>query len=65
MNVEIMKALGFRKQIKAIAQTKCPFCGKKIDIKTEFCDEISRREYKISGLCQHCQDETFRNLNEE
>lgn len=26
---------------------------------TEFKDELSRREYRISGLCQKCQDEVF------
>lgn len=26
---------------------------------TEFKDEISRREYRISGLCQKCQDKIF------
>jgi hypothetical protein len=45
----------------------CPFCGKP---PTEtglnygplaflFRDELSAREYRISGLCQTCQDETF------
>jgi len=28
---------------------------------TEFRDEISRREYRISGLCQACQDSFFGN----
>lgn len=31
-------------------------CGKPIG---EFRDEISKREYTISGLCQACQDEIF------
>ena len=26
---------------------------------TEFRNEISRREYSISGLCQACQDKVF------
>ena len=25
----------------------------------EFADELSRREYRISGLCQKCQDSVF------
>lgn len=25
----------------------------------EFRDELSRKEYQISGLCQNCQDEVF------
>lgn len=36
----------------------CPFCGHTISM-TEFRDEVSRREYEISGLCQKCQDEVF------
>lgn len=39
-------------------QGKCPFCGKVVD-DSEFRDERSRREFKISGLCQKCQDEFF------
>ena len=26
---------------------------------TEFKDDLSRKEYTISGLCQKCQDEVF------
>lgn len=26
---------------------------------TEFRDELSKREYSISGLCQKCQDKFF------
>ncbi len=31
-------------------------CG---GIANEFTDEISKREYSISGLCQKCQDKFF------
>ncbi len=31
-------------------------CG---GLATNFKDEISRREYRISGLCQKCQDSVF------
>ena len=34
----------------------CPFCGEEIK---GFNDPRSLREYKISGLCQECQDKTF------
>lgn len=34
----------------------CVICGKKAE---EFKDELSRKEYDISGLCQNCQDEIF------
>jgi hypothetical protein len=32
---------------------------------TEFRDELSRKEYTISGLCQKCQDKVFDSDNEE
>ena len=35
---------------------KCPICEQPIG---EFRDELSRKEYAISGLCQKCQDATF------
>ena len=34
----------------------CPFCKKSV---SEFRNKISEREYKISGLCQKCQDSVF------
>lgn len=40
----------------AIKQNKCPTCGKPVG---EFRDELSRTEYKISGMCQECQDSVF------
>ena len=33
-------------------------CGKPIKL-SDFRNEISQREYRISGLCQQCQDEIF------
>ena len=43
-----------------IKEGKCPFCGKIIDVDNEFKDDLSRREYEISGMCQTCQDEFFK-----
>ena len=40
----------------ANAGNQCVCCGKAA---TEFRDEISKREYQISSLCQKCQDEVF------
>ena len=36
----------------------CPICEKKIR-DGDFRDDLSRKEYSISGLCQECQDKTF------
>lgn len=38
---------------------ECPFCGKVPDV-NEFRDKPSRDEFAQSGLCQTCQDVTFR-----
>ena len=37
----------------------CPFCKTDTNNAT-FRDECSEREFEISGLCQDCQDETFK-----
>ena len=58
MNKNIMKALGFEKEVKAIEHGFCPFCNKPVNM-ADFKDELSKKEYKISGLCQKCQDKTF------
>jgi hypothetical protein len=41
---------------KSFADHTCVKCGK---LAAEFRDELSRKEYCISGLCQVCQDEFF------
>jgi hypothetical protein len=35
---------------------QCVKCG---EFNLEFSDEVSRKEYGISGLCQPCQDSIF------
>ena len=39
-----------------IAGNKCIGCGGEVE---GFKDEISKKEYTISGLCQKCQDSIF------
>lgn len=41
---------------QAIDECKCPICKKSIDVNNSFRDDLSRREYLISGMCQNCQD---------
>ena len=36
----------------------CPFCGREVDV-DDFRDELSVKEFIISGLCQNCQDSLF------
>lgn len=50
----------FPERRESMASGKClppPIgCGKQLG---PFRDELSRKEYTISGLCQVCQDEVF------
>lgn len=48
----------FPKEIAAREQGFCPFCKEPISM-DGFKDQLSRREYEISGLCQKCQDKIF------
>ncbi len=58
MNKELMRAAGFGEHVKDVEMGLCPFCRKKIR-KSSFRDELSLQEFRISGLCQKCQDEVF------
>jgi uncharacterized protein with PIN domain len=51
----------FPKAMEAIKNNICPTCGREIKFgaRDQFKDEISRREYRISGMCQKCQDSVF------
>ena len=57
MNKEIMKAI-FPEKMKLIDQGRCPDCGIGI-LADSFKNELSKKEFQISGLCQKCQDEIF------
>ena len=45
-----------RNRVQTVSQNKCVMCGGDA---TEFRNEISRREYSISGMCGVCQDKIF------
>jgi formylmethanofuran dehydrogenase subunit E len=47
----------FPEKRKLKEQGKCPLCAEPI---TEFRDDLSRKEYGISGMCQKCQDRVFK-----
>lgn len=57
MNEEILKNFGFGKEVDRVKRSKCPFCNRPVK-ESDFHDAISLREWKLSGLCQKCQDET-------
>ena len=39
-------------------QGRCPFCSQHV-VLDDFRDNISKREFQISGLCQACQDDVY------
>ena len=63
MNEEIMHACGFGSQVARIKDGRCAWCGTPIDL-LHFKDELSRKEWRISGMCQYCQNEAFRATEE-
>lgn len=55
MNKDIMRLAGFGKEVEAVENCNCPMCKETVSWDS-FKDEISKREYRISGMCQKCQD---------
>jgi len=57
--LELLKALGFDDEVENLKSGRCPFCGSTKTSKEDFRDEMSYREFKISGLCQHLSGKYF------
>lgn len=57
MNKEIVKKV-FPKMVEDCQNGICPICKQKIN-PNEFRDELSAKEYNISGLCNKCQSKIF------
>ena len=56
-----MKSMGFGQAVKDVENGICPKgvgCGKQIKM-SDFRDALSIKEFRISGLCQNCQDSVF------
>lgn len=58
----------------ALEGKTCVICGKSVlrwssvdpvGPDWDFRDDLSLREYRISGMCQACQDDTFRSCDED
>ena len=54
----------YHKCIELRKKNKCPFCKKDMT-NPKFRDSLSKKEFEISGLCQKCQDETFKEEKNE
>lgn len=48
----------FEKELARVRKGLCPICGEPIN-EEDFRDDLSRKEYRISGMCQSCQDGFF------
>jgi hypothetical protein len=57
---DLLRKIGFDKEIERVEARLCPFCGMPINDE-DFRDELSRKEARISGLCQVCLDDVFGN----
>jgi hypothetical protein len=53
---ELLQQLMGKNRIATIKQRKCMTCDRNADY---FRDNLSLREYTISGMCQRCQDKVF------
>ena len=56
MNKPCFEVLKTEKML--ILDNRWPICKNKI-VESDFKDEISKKEFSISGMCQSCQDKTF------
>ena len=56
MNRDIMIQAGFSKEVARVDAGLCPTCDEEVG---PFKDDLSRKEYGISGMCQPCQDMMF------
>ena len=63
MNKNIMRECGFDKEVDMVDNNVCPTCCKPIILAVDpppFRDQLSWREFEISGMCQACQDNIFK-----
>lgn len=59
---ELTEQLFDRSRSLSMFHLTCVTCGDPIG---KFKDEVSQREYRISGMCQECQDEVFTEVSED
>ena len=62
--MELKKPDPNKEKLKLIEEGRCPDCMEIIlkdwSGRPWFRDQLSREEYGISGLCQECQNEVFK-----
>jgi phage pi2 protein 07 len=55
----ILRGFGFNKEVDRAEKSLCPLCSEPVKME-DFKDEKSRKEFGISGMCQKCQDQIFK-----
>ncbi len=55
---QMLETVGFGDRVRLVEERKCPVCREVVDV-DGFKDDLSKAEFKISGMCQSCQDEYF------
>ena len=56
MNRDIMIQAGLLKEVERVEAGVCATCAGEVG---PFRDDLSCKEYRISGMCQTCQDKVF------
>jgi hypothetical protein len=55
----LLSSLMGKDRSEVIRLGKCMTCDRVGNTHTSFRDDLSRKEYQISGMCQRCQDDIF------
>lgn len=58
-----LSAITGKDRVETVADNRCVTCDTVDPV--EFRDDLSRREYTISGMCQMCQDKVFGRVPED
>ena len=59
---DAISSLVGRDRVETITNNLCMCCGGPAN---DFRDDLSRKEYSISGLCQDCQDSFFGGVDDD
>ena len=60
---EMLIGAGFGEEVRRAMLGICPFCNTPVTVE-DFRDDLSRKEFEISGMCQKCQDSIFQEPEE-
>ena len=56
---KMLRDLGFDDEMDNVDEGRCAICGSYKVRYDDFKDSLSWKEFKISHMCQECQDKTF------